>query len=551
MNLPKPTHDVRNQAVPLADYNSFVTDTALREAVAREGAPWATDELVALGETCGSAEMIEHGRLANAFPPTERLFDRYGHRVNQVLYHPSYHHLMKTSCENGIAAQPWTDNRPGSMVTRLAKSFLMGQVEQGHGCPITMTFAVVPALKRQADVASEWLPRATAWSYDGEDKPADQKQGCILGMAMTEKQGGSDVRANSTTAVPDGADHGPGAGYRLVGHKWFCSAPMSDAFLTLAHTDKGLSCFIVPRWAPDGTRNPMWIQRLKDKVGNKSNASSEIEYHGAWAQMVGEQGRGVRTIIDMVQHTRLDCVTGSASQIRHATAQAIHHAHHRSAFGRTLVSHPLMKNLLADLQLESEAATAVALRLGRAYDEGQQDAGASAFARIATAVSKYHICKRTPSVVYEAMEAHGGNGYVDDGPMGRLYRDAPLNSIWEGSGNVIALDVLRAMAREPEATAAFRAELSGTLGANRLYDAWVAKLSDELADGRDLELRGRRLVERMALALQASVLLAGAPAMVSDAFIISRLGDEHGNELGTLAPGADFDGLIARGRPVQ
>ncbi len=547
------THAVLNQATPLEGHNSFTTDVALQEAVAREGASWSAAELTPLGATLGSAELIEHGRLANAHGPEVRLFDRFGHRVNQVRYHPSYHVLMKTSAEAGIHAQPWTDPRPGAMVTRLAKNFLMGQVEQGHGCPITMTFAVVPSLRLQPEIADVWLPRVTAWAYDGEDKPADQKAGCTMGMAMTEKQGGSDVRANTTRALPDGNATGPGAAYRLVGHKWFCSAPMSDAFLTLAHTERadgkgGLSCFLVPRWQPDGTRNAMWVQRLKEKVGNRSNGSSEIEYHGAWAQMVGEEGRGVRTIIEMVQHTRLDCVVGSAAQIRHAVAQATHHAHQRKAFGKRLAEHALMQNLLADLQLESEAATAVWARLGRAYDEGKTDPVQRAFARIATAVSKYHICKRTPSVVYEAMEAHGGNGYVDDGPMGRLYRDAPLNSIWEGSGNVIALDVLRAMVREPEAVAAFRAELSLAAGVDRRYDAWLAKLADELADGADLELRARRLVERMALAFEASLLLRHAPAAVSDAFVATRLGGDHGGELGTLPRGLDLSAILSRAR---
>ena len=547
MSYPTPTHDVLNQPSALEDYNSYTSDIPLQEAVAREGGSWATEDLTTLGALLGSAEMIEHGRLANAHPPELRLFDRFGHRVNQVRFHPSYHVLMKTSIENGIAAQPWSHPRAGSTVARLTKSFLMGQVEQGHGCPITMTFAAVPALRAQPEIAAIWEPRVTSWHYDGADKPADQKAGCTLGMFMTEKQGGSDVRTNTTRATPDGAASGPGASYRLVGHKWFCSAPMSDAFLTLAHTDKGLSCFLVPRWHPDGTRNPMWIQRLKDKVGNRSNASSEIEYLGAWAQMVGEEGRGVRTIIDMVQHTRLDCVAGSASQMRHAVAQAVHHTRHRETFGKPIVQHPAMANLLADLQLESEAATAVMLRLGRAYDEAHSDPEAKAFARIATAISKYHICKRCPSVLYEAMEAHGGNGYVDDGPMGRLYRDAPLNSIWEGSGNVIALDVLRAMSREPDAVAAFHGELSAAMGADRRYDAWVQQLMTELADTGNLELRARRLVERMALAFEASLLMRGAPSAVSDAFLASRIADDHGSELGTLPAGLDYAALIVRG----
>ncbi|MBP48322.1 MAG: DNA alkylation response protein [Myxococcales bacterium] len=550
--MPAPSHEVVNQPAPLEGTNLFDSDVVLKELTDRHLDPNRLNELTELGDQLGSAEMIEHGRLANENHPELRLFDRFGHRINQVHYHPSYHHLMRTSIEAGIHAQPWTDAAPGAMITRLAKSYMMGQVEQGHGCPITMTFAAVPSLRRQPQIAEQWVSRVTSWSYDPSDQPAQNKSGCTMGMAMTEKQGGSDVRANSTLAHLAGEGHGSGAWYRLVGHKWFCSAPMSDAFLTLANTASvdgppdGLSCFIVPRWAPDGTRNPLWIQRLKDKVGNRSNASSEIEYHGAWAQMVGEPGRGVRTIIEMVQHTRLDCVVGSSAQIRHAVAQAAHHATHRRAFGKTLIEHPLMRNLLADLQLESEAANATWMRLGQAYDAGAKDPAEQALARLATAVSKYHICKRTPSVVYEAMEAHGGNGYVEEGPMARLYRDAPLNSIWEGSGNVIALDVLRALLKEPEGVHAFESELKAAAGADRRYDSYLQALSTSLRDSDALEFRARRVVEQMALAFQASLLIRWAPACVSDTFVASRLAGEHGNELGTLAPSSHIDGLVER-----
>jgi putative acyl-CoA dehydrogenase len=538
------THEVFNQTPPLADYDMFGNDTGLIEAVTRHGAQWALDELGDFGRRTGSAELMEHGRLANENKPVLRAFDRSGRRINVVEFHPSYHKLMATSMAAGIHSQPWTDERSGSMVARVAKSYLMSQVEAGHGCPMTMTFASVPALRHKPELAELWTPRVTARLYDSSNAPAGEKTACTVGMAMTEKQGGSDVRANTTQAhlSDDGS-------FRLVGHKWFCSAPMSDIFLMLAYEGDQLSCFLVPRWTPDGEPNGMNIQRLKDKLGDRSNASGEIEYDQAWAVRVGEAGRGVRTIIDMVAHTRLDCVAASAAIPRQALSQAIHHAAHRQTFGSALIEHPLMRNVLADLSVEVEAATALAFRLAAAFDAGQKNADEAAFARLATAIGKYWVCKRAPSVVYEAMECLGGNGYVEEQPLARLYRQAPLNSIWEGSGNVICLDVLRAMAREPASVEGIRSELDAALGQDRRYDSFVGRLSKMLADQTDVEIRARRLVEDLALALQASLLLRNGPSVVADAFVGSRLTDDRRGCLGALPSGIDLDALIARAHP--
>lgn len=539
------THDVHNQVPPLEDHDAWASDPALREAVAREGGGWAADELAAFGQVTGSAAVHEHARLANQNPPKLCAFDARGHRINAVEFHPSYHALMKTSLEAGLAGRPWTDDRSGALVARLAGSHLMGRVEQGHGCPVTMTFASVPALRHSPELAARYEAQITAAAYDPRNLPASEKTALTVGMAMTEKQGGSDVRANTTRAVeqPDGS-------VRLTGHKWFCSAPMCDLFLTLAHDEAGLSCFLVPRWTPDGVPNAMNLQRLKDKLGNHSNASSEIEYDGAFATRVGEPGRGVRTIIDMVAHTRLDCVNGSAALMREALSHAVHHAAHRQAFGRRLVEHGLMQNVLADLALEVEGAVALAMRLGRAYDEGRRDKEAQALARIATAIAKYHVCKRTPGMVYEAMECHGGNGFVEELPLARLYREAPLNSIWEGSGNVICLDVLRALAREPATWPALRAELGAARGVDRRYDAWIARIEAELADAATLEFQARRVVERLAVALQASLLLRGAPSEVAEAFVASRLVEDGHRLYGTLGSEVGVKLLIERANPL-
>ena len=538
------THEVFNQAHPLVNYNVFASDTALSEAVTREGGAWGLEDLKAFGALVGSAETIEHGRLANENPPILTAFDNYGHRVNAVEYHPSYHHLMATSMAHELHSQPWRSARDGSLVVRAAKNFMMSQIEAGHGCPITMTYAAVPALRHDPNLAAEWVPRLTATAYDPRNLPAADKTACTAGMAMTEKQGGSDVRANTTRAFAQ--DDGS---YRLVGHKWFCSAPMSDLFLTLAHDDRGLSCFLVPRWTPDGVPNQMNLQRLKDKLGNHSNASSEIEYDNAYALRLGEPGRGVRTIIDMVSHTRLDCVVASAGLMRQTLAQAIHHCTHRRTFGRRLVEHELMKNVLADITIEVEAATALGLRLARAYEAGRSDATQEAFARIATAVGKYWVCKRAPWVAYEAMECHGGNGYVETGVMARLYREAPLNSIWEGSGNVICLDVLRAVTTSPDVLDALRAELGLASGQDHRYDALIKEIDLTLSRGDELETSARRLVEMLALALQASLLIQHGDKAITHGFIESRLGGDRFGCFGALPASVDRDHILTRAAP--
>jgi putative acyl-CoA dehydrogenase len=543
-----PTHEVTNQPPPLQDYDVFTADEALRQATTREGASWAVDELRVLGRRAGTPDAIELGFVANRNEPELRTHDRYGNRVDRVAYHPAYHELMTVAVEAGLHAAPWADSRPGAHVARAAAFIVWSQVEAGHGCPISMTYSVVPALRAEPALAAEWEPRLVARSYDGADRPAHEKAGNIAGMGMTEKQGGSDVRANTTRAEPaaDGT-------WRLTGHKWFCSAPMSDVFLMLAQAPGGLSCFLVPRWLPDGTRNAGFrLMRLKDKLGNRSNASSEVELDGAVAWPVGEEGRGVRTIIGMVTHTRLDCVLGATATMRQATVQAVHHATHRRAFGRALVDQPLMGNVLADLALESEAATVTALRLARAFDEADRgDEQADAFRRLATAVAKYWVCKRQPMHVGEALECLGGNGYVEESIMPRLFRESPLNGIWEGSGNVMCLDVLRAMAREPATLDAFLAEVDPARHAEARLDAAVTALQKELTDLDAIEARARRIVERMALVLQASLLVRHGPPEVADAFVASRLDGDAGLALGTLPPTTPTEPIITRTAPTS
>jgi putative acyl-CoA dehydrogenase len=543
-----PTHEVLNQPPPLEPYDLFTSDRALGEGLRREGGAWAADAAAELGTLLGS-EGWAWGAQANQHPPVLRTYDRFGRRIDEVEFHPAWHALMRTSVAAGCHALPWREPRAGAHVARAALFFLTAQVEAGHGCPISMTYSVVPALRAQPDVAREWEPRFTSLDYDPRMTPAAGKQGALCGMAMTEKQGGSDVRANTTMARPL-SGRGPGAEYAITGHKWFCSAPMNDAFLVLAQADKGLSCFLLPRWLPDGTRNRFHIQRLKDKLGNRSNASSEVEFDGAWARMVGEEGRGVPTIIEMVNHTRLDCVIGSSAGMRQAVTQALHHTTHRHAFGKRLVEQPLMRNVLADLIVESEAATAAMLRLARAYDEAPHDAQQKHFARLATAVVKYWVCKRGPVLVAEALECLGGNGYVEESILPRLYREVPLLSIWEGSGNVMALDVLRAMARGPEVVDAFFAEVGLAHGMDGRLDAHVARLREDLGHFDAIETRARRLVERLALALQGALLVRhGAPA-VADAFCASRLGGDHGLAFGTLPAGLDHEAIIERAQPA-
>ncbi|MBA3059042.1 MAG: isovaleryl-CoA dehydrogenase [Gammaproteobacteria bacterium] len=541
------THVLSNLSTELCDYNMYSQDAALSEGVQREGGQWAEGELNAFGQLTGSADYLELGNLANKFQPEFDTHDRFGNRIDLVKFHPSYHQLMKTSIEHGLHASPWTSPGPGAHVARAAKSFLHGQVEAGHGCPITMTFAAVPALRLQPDLASVWEPKVTARVYDPRNLPVEQKQGVTIGMAMTEKQGGSDVRSNSTMAYPLGSG-GPGQAYELVGHKYFVSAPMCDAFLVLAQAPGGLSCFLLPRWRPDGSKNPMQVLRLKKKMGNASNASSETELRGALAWMVGEEGRGVRNIIEMVSMTRFDCMIGSSAGMRMAASQALHHCSMRSAFGQVLNQQPLMQNVLADLALESEAATTLTMRMARAMDN-RSDEQEDLLVRLVTAVGKYWICKRTPNHAYEAMECIGGSGVMEDSMMPRLYREAPVNTIWEGSGNVQCLDVLRAISKTPAVLEAFFAEVNQARGAQGLLDAQIAALATDLKDLRDFEYRARDVVDRMALALQASLLVRHAPAFVSDAFCQSRLGQVGQHNYGTLARGIDAAAIIARATP--
>ncbi|MBM7173521.1 acyl-CoA dehydrogenase family protein [Streptomyces sp. G44] len=538
------THTVTNQAPPLVGYDVFASDRALVEGVERHLDPElldsAREDLSLLGRSAGSAQAQEWGALANAYPPVLRTHDRYGNRIDEVDFHPSWHRLLGKAVGGGLTTA-WS--RPGGHVRRAAGFLVWTQVEGGHGCPVSMTHAAVPALRADPALAAEWEPRLTSTIYDQGLRPASQKAGVLFGMGMTEKQGGSDVRANTTRAAALSEE----GTYELKGHKWFCSAPMSDAFLVLAQAEQGLTCFLVPRVLEDGTRNPFAIQRLKDKLGNRSNASSEVEFDGTWARRVGEEGRGVRTIIEMVAATRLDCVLGSAALMRQAVAQAVHHATYREAFGGKLIDKPLMRNVLADLALESEAATTLALRLAAAYDDGSEQE--RAFLRLAVPAAKYWVTKRCTPMVGEALECLGGNGYVEESGMPRLLREAPLNSIWEGSGNVQALDVLRALQREPQALNAFLQEVGRARGADHRLDGAIKGLLTELADLEGIEARARRLVERMALVLQGSLLVRYAPAEVADAFCASRLGGDWGAAFGTLPHSLDLATVVERAAP--
>lgn len=542
------THEVLNQPPPLVDYDLFEQDAALGESVRREGAAWAEESLCEFGRLAGTEEMIRLGFEANVHTPALRTHDRFGRRVDEVEYHPAWHRLMEVAISRGIHASPWRDPRPGAHVARAAAFYLATQVEAGHLCPISSDFAAVPALRAQPDVAEEWVPRFTSLDYDFGLRPAAEKRGSLCGMAMTEKQGGSDVRANTTLAEPASAG-GPGAEYLLTGHKWFCSIPMSDAFLVLAQAPRGLSCFLLPRVLPDGTRNGFRIMRLKDKLGNRSNASSEVEFDAASAVMVGEEGRGVPTIIEMVNHTRLDCATGTAALMRQALAQAAHHCAHRMAFGKYLADQPLMRNVVADLAVESEAATTLVVRLAAAFDRSPTEEGEARLKRIGTAVAKYWVCKRGPAHTVEALECLGGNGFIEESIMPRIYRETPLNTIWEGPGNVNALDVLRSVAKQPVTLEAFFDEVERGAGADRRLDDAAADLRRELADPADIEGRARRVVERMALVLQGSLLVRHSHPSVADAFCASRLAGDWGRAFGTLPSGLDFGAIIERARP--
>jgi len=525
------THDVVNQTPPLADFNPFLADAALQEAVGREGAGHARDGLVERGREIGSAAMIALADAANRNPPLLTLFDATGHRRDVVEFHPAYHELMSYLARHGGAAGPWAAPSPGAHAARAAFYYLYAQVEDGTLCPTTMTYASVPALREDRALAATWLPRIARCEYDPRFIPAKDKRGVTLGMGMTEKQGGSDVRANTTHAEPIA-----GRAYRIVGHKWFFSAPMCDAFLILAQAPAGLSCFLLPRFTPDGDVNAIRIQRLKDKLGDRSNASSEVEFERAHAELVGDEGRGIATILAMGTYCRLDCVLGTAGLMRAAVSHAMHHARHRRAFGKRLVEQPLMRNVLADLALESEAAMALAMRLARAFDETGESA--ASFRRIVTPAAKFWVCKRGPALAAEAMEVLGGNGYVEEGPLARLYRQMPLNSIWEGSGNVMCLDVLRAARRESRCLDAMCDELALAKGGNAILDDFVDSTLNELRHATD-DSAARGMTQRLAIAIQASLLVRFAPSFVADAFCATRLapGAFGGGAFGALAIG--------------
>ena len=557
------THEVFNQAPPFSGANLFGCDPALREALEREGGGWAAADMERLGERLGRADLQELARLANAFPPRLHGVDPQGRRIDELEFHPAWHALVALMVEHGAHSLPWEAPRAGAQVARACAYLLFGQVENGAQCPVTMTYAAVPALRQAPQIAAHWLPKILSREYDPRSLPVEQKRGALVGMGMTEKQGGSDVRANTTRAEAiDPAlararfGEGHGQAWNIVGHKWFFSAPQADAHLVLARTGgadgapPGLSCFFVPRFLPDGSRNAIRVQRLKDKLGNRSNASSEVEFCDATGWLVGKEGRGIPTILEMGGHTRLDCVLGSAGIMRAALTHALHHARGRSAFGRALAEQPLMQNVLADLALESEAATAFALRLARCFDRMADDPQEALLARLLTPAGKYWICKRGPAFGAEAMEVMGGNGYVEDGPLARLYREFPVNSIWEGSGNVMCLDLLRALAKGPETQAALAAELALAGGIDARFDAYCATLLESLAEAGADEAGARRLAGRLVLAVQGALLLRHAPAPVAQGFVASRIADGGGGAFGCLPPGVDFPAILARALPA-
>lgn len=535
--------EVQNQPPPLEPYNLFASDVVLREAVCREGAGWSESELAAFGAKLGKPETIQLGFDANKFPPQLRTFDRYGHRIDEVEFHPAWHELLEISLEAGLHSSPWASPKPGAHVARAAGTYMLGQIESGVYCPLAMTYGSVPTLRHAPQIAAEWLPRIYSREYDRRFRQARLKTSALVGMGMTENQGGSDLRTNATRAQPS-AD----GSFRLYGHKWFMSAPMCDAFLVLAQAPNGLSCFLMPRWTPDGDRNAVLILRLKDKLGNRSNASSEVEFHGAYAQLVGEEGRGIPIIIEMGNYTRLDCCIGSSALMRQAIAQAIHHARHRTAFQKKLIDQPLMTSVLADLALEWEAATVLSMWLARAYDEDGD--AAQVIRRVVTPAAKFWICKRTPFVTYEAMEVLGGSGYIEESIMPRLYREAPVNSIWEGSGNIMCLDVLRAIERTPNAAEVLRSEISAA-GDSRVQ-SFAERFEKRLAarDHAD-ESQARALVRELVLALQGALLVRHAPPSVADAFCTSRLAGEGASVFGMLPHGLDTRAIAERAAPAS
>lgn len=541
------THEVKNQPTPPEDYNLY-NDTVLKSLVDQFDANWATQKLEAFGKKMGSAEVIELSNQAEENPPKLKTHDRNGNRIDEVEFHPAYHELFNIAKNSGLHNLSWTSPNQGSHVARAALMYMFSQVEAGVACPVSMTHAGLAVLNKHPEVGDIWRDRLMTLDYESDLKHVADKTGATMGMAMTEKQGGSDVRANTTTATPVGKP-GPGHAYKLTGHKWFCSAPMSDMFLTLAHTDKGLSCFLVPRIISGDKKNNIYIQRLKDKLGNRSNASSEIEYLDTTAYLVGEEGKGVKTIIDMVNFTRLDCALTSSAFMRQALTQAIRHADERSVFGKTLIDQPLMQNVLADLALETEAATTFSMRLARAFDNAEANPEEKDFARIATAVGKYFITKRAPHMIAEAMECLGGSGYVKERNLERLYREAPVNAIWEGSGNVQALDLLRAFMKNPETLGLYMKEVRRAEGKNETFDKYLIQMDKAFSNFEDMEVRARSLVEMMALSLEASLLLRHSTPEVAEAFCESRLTPQTGGwTFGTLSPDTDFKTIIDRAR---
>jgi putative acyl-CoA dehydrogenase len=545
------THEVLNQPPPLEDYNLYLSDPVLDTAVAREGGKDSRDVLIDFGATAGSAEYYRWAAEANRNGPRLVTHDRFGHRVDVVDFHPAWHSLMETAVSNGHHSLPWEDDPPeGAHVTRAALTYMSGQVESGHNCPISMTYSVAPALRATPEVARLWMPGIVSRSYDPSFQPASAKSGLLMGMGMTEKQGGSDVRANTTMAKPANGG-GPGAEYHITGHKWFTSAPMCDAFLILAQAPGGLSCFLLARWTPEGSLNQFRIQRLKDKLGNRSNASSEVEFEGASAVLIGEEGRGVPTIIEMVNGTRLDCVIGSVALMRQAVSQAAWHVAHREAFGSKLIDKPLMQNVMADLELETEAATLIMTRLAGAFDRADADPSEAAMKRIALPIAKYWVTKRTSETVREALECLGGNGYVEESIMPRLYRESPLNAIWEGSGNVIALDVLRAASRSPDSLQMFLVELEQASGMDDRLDVAIAEAHAAIDHAGNLEGAARRIVEQLATTWAGTLLARLGDEAVFDAYASTRLTGDHGSLFGTLPSGAPIGELSARAVPAR
>ncbi|HTV38387.1 MAG TPA: isovaleryl-CoA dehydrogenase [Xanthobacteraceae bacterium] len=540
--------EVTNQPPPLDPYNLFSSDTALREAVSRECAGWAAPQLSDLGAKLGASETVALGFAANENPPRLRAYDRFGHRLDEVDFHPAWHALMSIAVGAGLHSAPWAMPRSGAHVARAAGTYMLTQIESGVYCPIAMTYGCVPTLRHNADVAREWLPRIFATQYDPRFLPAAQKTANLLGMGMTENQGGSDLRTNVTRAVALSGGGGRCL-FRISGHKWFMSAPMCDAFLVLAQAERGLSCFLLPRFTAGGERNAIRINRLKDKLGNRSNASSEVEFFDAEAELIGEEGRGIATIIEMSTYTRLDCAIGSSGLMRQAVAQAIHHANYRTAFQKKLVDQPLMTGVLADLALEAEAAAALTFRLARAYDETGE--AAQVFRRVVTPATKFWICKRAPFLALEAMEVLGGNGYVEECIMPRIYRETPVNSIWEGSGNVMCLDVLRALGREPQAVELLLGEIAEATTADRRLAAFAAALSARLAKPSLAgDAQARVLARDLVLGLQGALLVRHAPPALADAFCAARLGEDRGGAFGLLPSGVDARAIVARAAPV-